>query len=195
MVELAFGPAVECSFFNPKRALARRAGLKSPHEFSRLDADLKVRSTGEEKIQMQRTYELMFIVRPDMTEEDQDKLIANLESQVGTAGGTVKSVERMGKRRLAYLVRKFQDGIYVLMVLEGDGAMVKEVERRLRVTEPVIKFITVRVDEEQKRVAKIKAIRDTKVRGKGTRAQEAAAAAGEPAAAATEPAESAPASA
>ena len=143
---------------------------------------------------MQRTYELMFIVRPDMTEEDQDKLIANLESQVGTAGGTVKSMERMGKRRLAYLVRKFQDGIYLLMVLEGDGAMVKEVERRLRVTEPVIKFITVRVDEEQKRLAKIKAIRDTKVRGKGASAQEAAAAAGEPAAAATEPAESAPAS-
>ena len=143
---------------------------------------------------MQRTYELMFILRPDMTEEDQDKLVANLESQVGTAGGTVKSVERMGKRRLAYLVRKFQDGIYVLMVLEGDGAIVKEVERRLRVTEPVIKFITVRVDEEQKRLAKIKAIRDTKVRGKGASAQETAAAAGEPAAAATEPAESAPAS-
>ena len=143
---------------------------------------------------MQRTYELMFILRPDMTEEDQDKLVANLEGQVGTAGGTVKSVERMGKRRLAYLVRKFQDGIYVLMVLEGDGALVKEVERRLRVTEPVIKFITVRVDEEQKRLAKIKAIRDTKVRGKGASAQEAAAAAGEPAAAAPEPAESAPAS-
>jgi small subunit ribosomal protein S6 len=143
---------------------------------------------------MQRTYELMFILRPDMTEEDQDKLVANLEGQVGTAGGTVKSVERMGKRRLAYLVRKFQDGIYVLMVLEGDGAIVKEVERRLRVTEPVIKFITVRVDEQQKRLAKIKAIRDTKVRGKGASAQEAAAAAGEPAAAATEPAESAPAS-
>jgi small subunit ribosomal protein S6 len=141
---------------------------------------------------MQRIYELMFIVRPDMTDEDQDKLVANLETQVGNAGGTVKSVERMGKRRLAYVVRRFQDGIYVLMTLEGDGAMVKEVERRLRVTEPVIKFITVRVDEEQKRMAKIKAIRDTKVRGKGTRSQEAPAEAVAPAA---EPAESAPASA
>ena len=126
---------------------------------------------------MQRSYELMFIVRPDMTEEDQDKLVGNLESQVGAAGGTVKSVERMGKRRLAYLVRRFQDGIYVLMTLEGDGAMVKEVERRLRVTEPVIKFITVRVDEEQKRMAKVKALRDAKVRGKGTRGQAAEAAA------------------
>ncbi|HVP55053.1 MAG TPA: 30S ribosomal protein S6 [Candidatus Eisenbacteria bacterium] len=151
---------------------------------------------------MQRTYELMFIVRPDMTDEDQDKLVANLEGYVGAAGGTVKSVERMGKRRLAYLVRRFQDGVYILMTLEGDGAMVKEVERRLRVTEPVIKFITVRVDEEQKRMAKVKALRDAKVRGKGTRGQaaEAAAAAAAAATAASEAAaapdaESAPASA
>src|SRR5215470_4921807 len=149
---------------------------------------------------MQRTYELMFIVRPDMTDEDQDKLVANLESQVGAAGGTVKSVERMGKRRLAYLVRKFQEGIYVLLTLEGEGGMVKEVERRLRVTEPVIKFITVRVDEEQKRLAKIKAIRDTKVRGRGTRAAAAEAAAAEaaanaPAAEATPAAPAAPESA
>ena len=133
---------------------------------------------------MQRTYELMFIVRPDMPEEEQDKLIANLETQVGNAGGTIKSVERMGKRRLAYMVRRFLDGIYVLMVLEGEGGMVKEVERRLRVNEPVIKFMTVRVDEEQKRLAKVKAIRDTKVRGKGTRAAAEAAAAESAAAAA-----------
>src|ERR1035437_8464471 len=92
-------------------------------------------------------------------------------------------MERMGKRRLAYTMRKFQDGIYMLMVLEGECAMVKEVERRLRVTEPVIKFITVRIDEEQKRLAKIKAIRDTKVRGKGRQAAAAAA----PAAAAARP--------
>jgi len=152
---------------------------------------------------MQRTYELMFIVRPDMPEEEQEKLIASLQTQVGNAGGTVKSVEKMGKRRLAYLVRKFQDGLYMMMVLEGEGGMVKEVERRLRVTEPVIKFITVRVDEEQKRLAKIKAIRDTKVRGKGTRAAEAAAAAAEapapeaaaPASAPAEGAETAPVSA
>ena len=122
----------------------------------------------------QRTYELMFIVRPDMPEEDQDKLISNLENQVTAAGGSVKSVERMGKRRLAYVVRGFQDGIYVLMALEGEGVLVKEVERRLRVTEPVIKFLTVRVDEEHKRLAKVKAIRDTKVRGKGRQAAAAA---------------------
>ena len=145
---------------------------------------------------MQRTYELMFIVRPDMPEEEQDKLISSLETQVNNAGGTVKNVEKMGKRRLAYVVRKFQDGLYMLMILEGEGGMVKEIERRLRVNEPVIKFLTVRVDEEQKRLAKVKAIRDTKVRGKGTRAAAAEAAAAEAAAAAAaaEPAapESAP---
>jgi small subunit ribosomal protein S6 len=144
---------------------------------------------------MQRTYEVMFIVRPDMTEEDQDKLVATMEGYVATAGGAVKNVERMGKRRLAYAVRKFQDGIYVLMVLEGDGAVVKELERRLRVTEPVIKFITVRVDEEQKRMAKVKALRDAKVRGKGTRAAAAEAAAATAAANAAETAATAAAAA
>ena len=111
---------------------------------------------------MNRTYELMFIVRPDMTEEDLDKLISTLQSVVPTSGGTVKSVDKMGKRRLAYTVRKFHDGVYVLLVVEGGGAVIHELERRLRVTEPVIKFLTVRTDEEQKRLDKIKAIRDAR---------------------------------
>ena len=111
---------------------------------------------------MNRTYELMFIVRPDMADEDLDKLISTLENQVTTTGGTVKSVERMGKRRLADVVRRFQDGMYILLTVEGTGALIHELERRLRVTEPVIKFLTVRVDEEQKRLDKIKAIRDAR---------------------------------
>jgi small subunit ribosomal protein S6 len=112
--------------------------------------------------EMNRTYELMFIVRPDMADEDLDKLIATLESTVTSASGTVKNVERMGKRRLAYMVRKFREGVYILLTIEGAGAVIHEVERRLRVTEPVIKFLTVRIDEEQKRLAKIKALRDAR---------------------------------
>jgi small subunit ribosomal protein S6 len=111
---------------------------------------------------MNRTYELMFIVRPDMTEEDLDKLISTLQSVVPPSGGVVQKVEKMGKRRLAYTVRRFNDGIYVLMVIEGGGPVIHELERRLRVTEPVIKFLTVRIDEEQKRLAKIKALRDAR---------------------------------
>src|ERR1700747_3661378 len=109
---------------------------------------------------MNRTYELMFIVRPDMTDEDLDKLISTLQSVVPTSGGSVVKVEKMGKRRLAYTVRRFHDGIYVLMVVEGGGPVIHELERRLRVTEPVIKFLTVRVDEEHKRLDKIKKIRE-----------------------------------
>jgi small subunit ribosomal protein S6 len=113
---------------------------------------------------MQRTYELMFIVRPDIAEEDMEKLVSTLESQITGAGGTVKNIERMGKRRLAYTVRKFRDGLYVLFTLEGEGELVKEMERRLRVTEPVIKFLTVRVDLETKRLTKVRKIRESKVR-------------------------------
>ena len=111
---------------------------------------------------MNRTYELMFIVRPDMADEDLEKLVSTLESTVTSASGTVKNVERMGKRRLAYVVRKFREGIYVLMTIEGAGAVVHELERRLRVTEQVIKFITVRVDEEHKRLEKIKQLRESR---------------------------------
>ena len=101
----------------------------------------------------------MFIVRPDVADEDVDKLIAGFTTTVTNGGGTVKSAEKMGRRKLAYLVRKFNDGNYVLLTVEANGDTVHELERRLRVSEPVIKFITVRMDEEEKRLAKIKAIR------------------------------------
>jgi small subunit ribosomal protein S6 len=101
----------------------------------------------------------MFIVRPDAVEEDVDKLIAGFSENVTKGGGVIKTVEKMGKRKLAYTVRKFNDGNYVLLTIEANGAVVLELERRLRVTEPVIKFITVRIDEEEKRLAKVKAAR------------------------------------
>ena len=133
---------------------------------------------------MNRTYELMFIVRPDMAEEDQDKLISTLETAVTSSGGVVKSTEKMGKRRLAYTVRRFHDGLFILLTFEGSGGLVHELERRLRVTEPVIKFLSVRIDEEQKRLDKIKAIRDSRKKASATPA---------PAPVATEPAGEAPA--
>jgi small subunit ribosomal protein S6 len=104
----------------------------------------------------------MFIVRPDVVEEEVDKLIAGFSTTVTNGGGVVKTVEKMGRRKLAYTVRKFNDGNYVLLTVEADGAGVLELERRLRVTEPVIKFITVRIDEEEKRLAKVKALRGTR---------------------------------
>jgi small subunit ribosomal protein S6 len=113
---------------------------------------------------MSRTYEVMYIVRPDVEEADLDKLIEGFEKNVTDGGGEIKSTEKMGRRRLAYTVRKFNDGFYVLMTVVAAGSLMAEIERRLRVSEQVIKFITVRIDEEEKRLAKVKAIRDTKVK-------------------------------
>ncbi|HEX9200269.1 MAG TPA: 30S ribosomal protein S6 [Acidobacteriaceae bacterium] len=111
-----------------------------------------------------RTYEIMFIVRPDVEEADLDKLIEGFSANITAGGGEIKSVEKMGRRRLAYTVRKFNDGFYVLLNVAAPGSLIAEIERRLRVSEPVIKFITVRMDEEEKRLAKVKALRDSKVK-------------------------------
>jgi small subunit ribosomal protein S6 len=101
----------------------------------------------------------MFIVRPDVTEEDLDKLVSTLQNHATSAGAAVKNAEKMGKRRLAYDVKKFQEGQYVLFTLNADGKAIHELERRLRVTEQVIKFITVRTDEEQQRLEKVRKLR------------------------------------
>jgi small subunit ribosomal protein S6 len=106
-----------------------------------------------------RKYEVMFIVRPDVSEEDVDKVIGQMESAVTATGGTVEKVERMGRRKLAYRVSRYREGVYVLFTLEGSGDTVKEFERRLKVSDAVVKFLTVRVDEELERAEKWKALR------------------------------------
>ena len=113
---------------------------------------------------MNRSYEIMFIVRPDVEEADLDKLVEGFSKNVTDGNGEIKSIEKMGRRRLAYTVRKFNDGFYVLMTIGAEGKLITEIERRLRVSEQVIKFITVRMDEEEKRLAKVKAHRDSHVK-------------------------------
>jgi len=113
---------------------------------------------------MQRAYEVMFIVRPDVMEEDMDKLISTLQGHATTAGATVQNTEKMGRRRLAYDVKKFQDGQYVLFTLQADGKAIHELERRMRVAEQVIKYITVRTDEEQQRLDKVRKLRASRTK-------------------------------
>ena len=113
---------------------------------------------------MQRAYEVMFIVRPDVQEEDMDKLISTLQGHATTAGATVQNTEKMGRRRLAYDVKKFQDGQYVLFTLQADGKAIHELERRMRVAEQVIKYITVRTDEEQQRLDKVRKLRASRTK-------------------------------
>jgi small subunit ribosomal protein S6 len=113
---------------------------------------------------MNRSYEIMFIVRPDVEEAEIDKIVETFSGYVTTGGGTIKSTEKMGRRRLAYTVQRFNDGFYILLIVEAPASLIAEIERRLRVSEQVIKFITVRTDEEDKRVAKIKKHRDAHVK-------------------------------
>jgi small subunit ribosomal protein S6 len=134
---------------------------------------------------MNRRYEIMFIVRPDVEETELDKLIEGFKKNVTDGGGEVVSKleeEKWGRRRLAYTVRKFNDGFYILLIVAAPGSLISEIERRLRVSEQVIKFITVRIDEEEKRLAKVKALRDTKVKRSSLPAAQPAAAAATPAA-------------
>jgi small subunit ribosomal protein S6 len=96
-----------------------------------------------------RNYEIIFIVRPDVTEEDVDKLIAQMEGVVAGAGGKLEKVEKIGRRRLAYRVQKQREGIYILFRLQGSGDTVKEFERRLKVIDTVFKAL--RAKQESKR--------------------------------------------
>ena len=116
---------------------------------------------------MNRSYEIMFIVRPDVEEAELETLIDTFSGYITDGGGLVKNSrtdQKMGRRRLAYTVGKYNDGFYVLLIVDAPAALIAEIERRLRVSENVIKFITVRMDEEDKRVAKIKAHRDAHVK-------------------------------
>jgi small subunit ribosomal protein S6 len=99
---------------------------------------------------MTRIYEEMFIVRPDATEEVIDPIIDQLTKFITGQGGTVDKVDKWGKRRLAYRVEKCDEGFYVLITFHATPETVYEVERRLRVNDAVIKFLTTRIDERMK---------------------------------------------
>lgn len=115
-----------------------------------------------------RIYELIFIVKPDLPEEEVDQAVAMVEEAITSGGGTIDKTDRWGKKRLAYKVQKYADGIYTLIQYSVDGNqdLPKEIERRMRVNDAIIKFMTVRIDEELKRLAKLKAIRDKRAANK-----------------------------
>lgn len=99
---------------------------------------------------MTRIYEEMFIVRPEATDEVIDPIVDQLSKFITGHGGTVDKVDKWGKRKLAYRVEKCDEGHYILMQFSAEPGTVREVERRLRVNDQVIKFITVRIDERLK---------------------------------------------
>ena len=107
-----------------------------------------------------RIYEELFIVRPDATAEELDPLIEQVKGIVTATGGTLDKTEKWGVRRLAYRVMKQREGFYVLLQFTATAETVKEVERRLRVNDMVLKFITVRIDEKMKRIEKRRKARE-----------------------------------
>ena len=107
-----------------------------------------------------RIYEELFIVKPDAPDEEVDQYVEQLRTQLTSAGATVDKVEKWGKRRLAYRVDKYREGTYVLLQFTAGPETVKELERRLRVSDVVLKFLTVRIDETLKRLEKRKKARD-----------------------------------
>jgi small subunit ribosomal protein S6 len=109
-----------------------------------------------------RVYEELFILKPDTPEEEVDAYIGQIKELIVTGKGTIDKAERWGGgvRKLAYRVSKFNEGLYILIQFSAPSDLVKEVERRMRNTDTVIKFITVRIDEKLKKIAKRKVHRD-----------------------------------
>src|ERR1700747_1360574 len=103
-----------------------------------------------------RNYEIMFIVNPNAAEEEIDKINGQIETIITSGGGKIEKLKKMGKRRLAYEVDKQREGHYVLFVISANGDIVRECERRLRVMDPVIKYLTVRIDDEVRRFETIR---------------------------------------
>jgi small subunit ribosomal protein S6 len=127
----------------------------------------------------ERQYDVIFICQPDTPESEIDKIIATLETTATEKGAKVEKVDKWGRKRMAYRVKKLREGIYVLMVLKsGNGEVIKELERRLKVSDAVIKYMTVRTDEELKRQEKLKKHRDRRAARRPRKTAPAAAPAG-----------------
>ena len=107
-----------------------------------------------------RIYEELFIIKPDAPDEEVDAFVEQLRTHLTALGATVDKVDKWGKRRLAYKVDKYREGTYVLFQFTAEPEAVHEFERRLRVADLVLKFLTVRIDETLKRLDKRKKERD-----------------------------------
>ena len=103
-----------------------------------------------------RTYELIFIVDPDTADDEVMQLSEGVQKIITSQGGSITKTEMMGKRQLAYEINHKRNGTYVLLEVEGSGAEIAEVERRMRVNDQILRYMTIRVDEMRRRADKLK---------------------------------------
>src|SRR3954453_20456649 len=108
-----------------------------------------------------RQYELVYILPPDTTEQQVAELHTQVEQVVARLNGQIEKTENWGRRRMAYEIGHQKEGVYVLQVINGSGELMKELDRRLRVMDQVIRHIVVRVDEEKKVVDRTRTKRQT----------------------------------
>ncbi len=101
-----------------------------------------------------RSYELMYILNPGLDEDSSKALVSRIEDLMKKQGVEIQSTETWGKRRLAYSLKGHWEGNYILSQLKAGSHEISEMERRLRVTDGVLRFLTVRVDEEQAKLAR-----------------------------------------
>ena len=147
-----------------------------------------------------REYELVYIVAPTATDEDVEALQTQVAELVTEFGGTVENTDVWGRRKLAYEIGHFTEGIYVVQLLDGPGEMISELGRRLRVRDQVLRHLIVRVDEDLRKVRraaenkKATAQRRRAARGKPPlpEGEDAPAAAGSPAGADAGPGDAVP---
>jgi len=98
---------------------------------------------------MSRKYELVYVVSPDATDDQVTEVHTQVESIVQRMNGQLEKTDNWGRRKLAYEIGRHKEGTYVLEVINGDGDVMKEIDRRLKVTDLVIRHLVVRVDQEQ----------------------------------------------
>ena len=98
----------------------------------------------------ERQYELVYILPPDTTEEQIAELHTQVEAVVSRMNGQIEKTENWGRRKLAYQISHQKEGVYVLEVINGSGELMKELDRRLKVMDQVIRHLVVRVDQEKK---------------------------------------------
>jgi small subunit ribosomal protein S6 len=103
-----------------------------------------------------RIYEVVFIIDPATGEEDSTRLVDNLQKIVTDQGGAITKSESMGRRQLAYRIGRNTEGHFMLFEIEGTGGEIAELERRMRVSDQVMRYLTVRVDEDRRRAEKFK---------------------------------------
>ena len=103
-----------------------------------------------------RIYEVVFIINPEVGDDEAMRLSETVQKIITSQGGTITKTEVMGRRQLAYEINHKKDGTYVLLEVEGSGAEIAELERRMRVNDQILRYMTIRVDEARRRADKLK---------------------------------------